>query len=139
MNGHAAALIIARDPIQPAKAPAPTEVEQRIGAAVADAAAALGQGLADCEGGGTMTKATKMLGSVRLAKVAALQLAHYAEFDFATLARQEGLRELHRRHDGVFREAKLDDAMIERGLSEIVGWVIGISAKVCADERALAH
>jgi hypothetical protein len=139
MNGHAAALIIARDPIQPAKAPAPTEVEQRIGAAVADAAAALGQGLADCETGGTMTAATKALGSVRLARVAALQLAHFGEFDFATVARAEGLRELHRRHDGVFREHKVDGATVGRGLDEIVGWVLDISAKVVADERAMTH
>jgi hypothetical protein len=139
MNGHAAALILARDTIQPAKAPAPTEVEQRIGAAVADAAAALGQGLADCETGGTMTAATKALGSVRLARVAALQLAHFGEFDFAAVARAEGLRELHRRHGGVFREARLGDAMIAKGLDEILTWVLDISAKVCAGERAMTH
>jgi hypothetical protein len=138
MNGHAAALILAHDPPIPST-DAAAEVERRIGAAVADAAAAIGAGLADCEGGGGLSVATKALGSMRLAKLAALHLAHYGEFDFAALAYREGLRELHRRHGDVFREAKLDDAMIDRGLREILDWVVSIADKVVADERAMMH
>jgi hypothetical protein len=143
MNGATVALTLAHDPpATPTKAPAPTEVEQQIGAAVADAAAAIGQALADSEAGGSMTPATKMLGGSRLARVAELQLAHFGEFDFAAVARVEGKRELHRRHDAIFRQhygAGLDMAKIDMALGEILDWVIGIADRVVADERAISH
>ena len=102
------------------------------------AAAAIGQAMADLESDERLTMATRVLGGTRLAKLAGLQLAHFGEFDFATVARAEGLRELHRRHDEVFRQrSKLDAAAIDKALDEIVGWVI--SSKVVADERRLAH
>jgi hypothetical protein len=140
MNGATVALTFACDPVQSAKPPVSAEVERRIGAAVADAAAAIGQAMGDLESDERLTMATKTLGGHRLAKVAALQLAHFGEFDFAAVARVEGLRELHRRHDVTFQEqSRLDAATIDRGLREILDWVIGIADKVVADERRLAH
>src|SRR6516165_4979118 len=95
-NGAAVALPLALDPPTiPAKAIGPTEVEQRIGEAVADAAAAIGHGLADFEANGQLAPATKMLGGELLARVCELQLAHWGEFDFAIVARTEGKRTLH--------------------------------------------
>ena len=140
-NGAAVALPLALDPPTiPAKAIGPTEVEQRIGEAVADAAAAIGPGLADFEANGQLAPATKMLGGELLARVCELQLAHWGEFDFAIVARTEGKRTLHQRNDATFREhygASLDVAKVDKALDEILDWVIGIANKVTAMERAL--
>jgi hypothetical protein len=139
MNGAAVAVALdlpsTPDPTPPS---APARLEQRIGSATADAAAAISVGLADYEANGLLGPTTRSLAGETLAKVAMLQLHHFGEIDFAAVA-LEARRELHRRHDLTFRRAGLDAARIEAAFDQLIGWVLDIAGKVVADEQARMH
>lgn len=117
-------------------------IEATIGEATAAAAAAIGRAVADYAASGQLAPATKALGGESLARVTMLQLAHSGgDTDFAAVARREGRRVLHQRHDATFRAygAHLDAATIDRVLGDFIDWVLVISNKVVADERARAN
>jgi hypothetical protein len=74
-NGIAVALPLALDPPAPAKAIGSTEVEQRIGKAVAGAVEAIGQGLKDFEATGHLRDVTRAAAGKCLADVRTDQAA----------------------------------------------------------------
>src|SRR5262245_51753303 len=96
----------------------PTELEQRIGEAVAAAAAAVARAMADFSANGIMAPSTRTLGGDCLSRVALLQLAHFGELDFAAVARVAGKRALHQHHDTTLREANLEPAAFDLTFDE---------------------
>jgi hypothetical protein len=143
MNGSAVALPLELDPPSgsvPPKANASVDLERAIGTATADAAVVIGQGILDFEVGGALGPRTRAEGGECLARVCKLQLEHFGEIDFAVVARREGKRVLHQRHDATLQaHLRLSAAATDAALDQIIGWVLNITDKVVADERALAH
>jgi hypothetical protein len=83
------------------------------------------------------------LSGERFAEMCLFQLGNPGgERAFVAIARREGKRMLRTHHGATLREhygAKEDTARIDAALDEILGWVLDITSRVVADERALAH
>jgi hypothetical protein len=122
----------------PIEATPPTEIEQRIGEAMADAALMIGAGVIDWERGG-LRPSTRQLAGERFAKVCMLQLDHLGD-DFGSVARREGRAELWRRNDAAFRAhygQAFNATAIDRAFDELLDHVLSVTTQVCTVERAM--
>jgi hypothetical protein len=101
------------------------------------------EGLKDYEAEGHTRDTTRAAAGKRLGEVCMLQLGH-ADGDgaFMAIARREGKRVLWSRMSGALREhygVAFDARGIDHALDESIGWVLSITDKVVASERARAH
>jgi hypothetical protein len=128
--------------------PRPTELEiggavaaadivVRLAEVTAAAAVAAGCGLVDYEVDGQLSDASRAAVGTHLTKVSMLRLEHFGEIDLASV-RAASKRILWEKHGDVLR-SQLDTTTIERGFNELIDLVLGITTKVVAAERALAH
>lgn len=105
-------------------APAPDDIEEIIGAAVASAALALMAALQEFQADG-LTKKTRTAGGDCIAALYELKQATLTEIpDFEATAREHGLAALRTRCNGSFNP-RTSDIMVDS--------VIEILGKVCAD------
>jgi hypothetical protein len=143
MNGAAVALPLELEPLPASngtKITVPTEIQRAIGAATADAAVTIGQAISDFEVGGTLGLRTRALGGDIIARVCKLQLDHFGEFDFGSVAREAGRRELQQRHAAALRaQLNLSESALDQALDQLVRWVLEITTRVVANERARAN
>jgi hypothetical protein len=133
-NGVAVALAL-----DPAAAPAPakpTEVEQRIGEAVADAAIMVLAACGDWEAQGRIAGDTRARAGGLFVELYKLQEASGA-VDFSAVARIEGKRAIMRRHGAALAEHY--GVALDAALDEIISWPLDVLAHITAVERALAH
>jgi hypothetical protein len=141
MNGAALPLDL-DPPVITTKAIGPTEIEQRIGNTVADAAIMVCAGVGDWESDGRLAPATRAQAGALFVELFQLQESTLGELDFAAVARAEGKRAIMRRHGAVLAQhygATLSGAALDRVLDEIIDWPLGILRKVTAAERAWAN
>jgi hypothetical protein len=136
MANAAAARVPCELELTPTPTP-PSESDRTLGQVVADAAAMIAKAIEDCRQTGVLASTTKAAGSIRLARVAELALAHeLGDPDFYSRARAAGLREMRQYLDADFfrrhSPAEADAAfnMYMDGLFEIV-------ANAIKDERAI--
>jgi hypothetical protein len=111
-------------------------IEVRLGAAAADAAVAVGRGLADFEAIGIMRPETRELAGTTLGQVAQLLLDTPDKVDFARVHAQ-AKQVLYTRHGAAFQaQTDISEAKLDRGIDELIGHALEIAQKVVADERA---
>jgi hypothetical protein len=129
-NGHACLQLVeqARD------APAGTEVETRIGVAVASAACGLCYSLGEYQNGG-LTDKTRMVNGERIAAVALLRLDSIGSpgLDFFEVARVEAAKILRTYFDADFYRT-YGVAAGETTIDEIISSVLEITKRVVAIE-----
>jgi hypothetical protein len=128
-NGHAAAL-------RPAPSAGSDELE-RIGEAVANAVFAVLGGCAEWDAAGALGPTIRARAGDSFVELYRLQ-EMYGGLDFDSTARREGKRVLLGRYGDGLRQ-QFAAATLDAELDEIVGWPLGILARVTAIERALAH
>ena len=116
-------------------APAVTEIEARIGEAVAGAALAVAYAMSVYAADGQLTDAARTVGGDSLSKLAQLRLDTLGELDFVTVAQREGRRALFRRHGATLQQLNLDTAGGEKAFSELVCMAVTIAEKVAHEEQ----
>jgi hypothetical protein len=125
----------------PGAAPAATGIELEIGAATASAVVAIAYAMTAYASTGQFTDAAKTIGGSALSKLALLRLNTFGQIDdFSGIAHKQGRNALYARHGAALREQlRLDEAGLEQALAELIGYAVGISEKVAADEQAFVR
>jgi hypothetical protein len=137
-NGVAVALTPALDPAC-VKVTTPTEIEQQIGEAVADAAIAVCVGVEEFQDGG-LTGATRVRAGDLFVQLYRLQQDTIDKIDFDAVARAEGKRVLWERHAAVMRtQLRFSETTLDAALDELVDRPLDVLRKVTAVERAWAN
>jgi hypothetical protein len=116
---------------KPGAAPAATEIS----IAVAASAEAICRAVGEFDAAGAMSPAIRELSGAALAQVCEIRLAGFDDID-CTAAGAEAKRILRQRHGAAWR-AQHGTELPEAALDTLVGWVLTITGKVCADERRL--
>ena len=117
----------------------PTELEQRIGNAIADATIAICGGIGDWQADGKLSPTTRTMAGDVFVELYWLQEATLGQFDFTVVARREGRRALLQRHGAALAQhCRPPETAIAPVLDEIIDWPLGILARITADERTLA-
>jgi hypothetical protein len=111
-----------------------TEILERIGEVVANAAIAVCAGVEEFQDGG-LAPATQMQVGELFVTLIQLQQSTLGEIDFATVARREGKRAIMRRH-GAMLSKHYSAAVLDAALDELVDRPLVVLRQVTAIERA---